>query len=133
MYYLGSGQSSLNCDDVSTNSCVAPQGTCSSWESPSCEFRKLLTMLNCSKMETQANQSRYYCYFSDWYVRNMASRINSHFKYAHEKLQDSSIRNLALIDQMIIDFKMDPPDTDALKEVLATIAGGKYIQTPEQI
>ncbi|KAK7742209.1 hypothetical protein SLS62_010781, partial [Diatrype stigma] len=53
----------------------------------------------------------------------MVSRINSHFKYAHEKLQDASIRNLAKIDQMIVDFKMDPPDKDLLKEVFATISG----------
>lgn len=55
----------------------------------------------------------------------MVSRINSHFRYAHEKLQDASIRSLGLIDQMIIDFKMDPPDTDLLKEILGTISGSK--------
>ncbi|KAF4998528.1 hypothetical protein FDECE_11769 [Fusarium decemcellulare] len=82
LYNLGSGQSNLNCDDVSSNSCVAPQGSCASWQSPA---------------------------FLVW--------------YAHEKLQDESIRNLGLVDQMIIDFKMDPPDTDALKAVFATISG----------
>lgn len=60
----------------------------------------------------------------------MVSRINSHFRYAHEKLQDVSIRNLGLIDQMIIDFKMDPPDTNALKEILATISGSKCTAPP---
>lgn len=37
MYSLGSGQSGLNCDDVSTNACPAPQGACAAWESPSCK------------------------------------------------------------------------------------------------
>jgi hypothetical protein len=55
----------------------------------------------------------------------MAARVNSQFKYAHEKLQDQTIRNLGLVDQMIIDFKMDPPDLDALKQVFGTLAGGE--------
>lgn len=95
-YNLGSGQSSLNCDDISTNSCPSPDSTCAKWPNP-----------------------------AFWYVRALSANVNSYFKYAHEALQDASIRNLAMVDQMIIDFKMSIPDHDLLKEILGTIAGGK--------
>lgn len=37
-YHLGSDESGLNCDSISSNHCPAPQGACSSWKEPSCEL-----------------------------------------------------------------------------------------------
>lgn len=56
----------------------------------------------------------------------MAANINSHFTFAHEKLQDSAIRNLGMVEDMIQDFKADIPKPDTLKQVLGTIGGGMY-------
>lgn len=53
------------------------------------------------------------------------SRINEHFTFAHEKLQDENLRKLALVDQMIVDFKADVPDPSLLKKILGNAAGGK--------
>jgi hypothetical protein len=61
---------------------------------------------------------------SVWYVREMAARVNSHFKYAHEKLQDASIRNLASIDQMVEDFKGEIPDVDFFNLLFRDLATG---------
>lgn len=57
----------------------------------------------------------------------MVSRINSHFRYAHEKLQDASIRNLVLIDQMMVNFKTEVPDPSLLKQVFRNMVAGKYL------
>lgn len=70
--------------------------------------------------------------FLDWYVRHMVSRINSHFRYAHEKLQDASIRNLGLIDQMMVDFKTEVPDPSLLKQIFGNMIAGKRLRPSQE-
>lgn len=56
----------------------------------------------------------------------MSARVNSHYRFAHEKLQDQSILNLGSIGQMIQDFKKEVPDPsffELLFRNLATAAG----------
>jgi hypothetical protein len=56
----------------------------------------------------------------------MASRFNSHFKSAHGTLQNSAIRDLSKIDQMVEDFKAEVPEGETLADVFKNMALGYY-------
>lgn len=60
------------------------------------------------------------------------ANINANFEYAHEVLQDKTIRHLSLIDDMIQDFKADVPDPSDLKQIFGNIGGGKWHNSPRE-
>lgn len=94
LYNLKTGHSGLNCDNIASLHCPGPDGACSTW-SP----------------------------VAFWYVRHMVTSIAEHFQYARNILVDEDIRKLGLVDQMVQDFKTEPPAESELKKILTNLSG----------
>ncbi len=93
-YHLEEVNGGLNCDNIVTNHCPAPDSACSKWSLP-----------------------------AFYYVRHMASRITEHFTYANDLLIKESIRDLTLVSEMVEDFKTEPPAEAELKKILTNLSG----------
>lgn len=93
-YHLGAVNGGLNCDNLFSLHCPAPDSACADWSPP-----------------------------AFWYVRHMASRITEHFNIANDLLLKKSIGDLALVDGMVKDFQAEPPAEAELKKILTNLSG----------
>jgi hypothetical protein len=55
----------------------------------------------------------------------MVSNINSNFRHIHELLQNKAIVDLALVDQMAVDFKAAVPEKEGMENSLASLSASK--------